>query len=140
MTRKLLVAALMASSLLISGCGELSVGYADYGKLLETPQIKAVLEEGDAKMQDIQTAAEAELAGREDLTEEEVQKVQLDVQRKLIGVQQAYMTQYTQKLNEAAAAVSKEKSLEIIIDSSKDEPMVLMGGIDVTDEMVKKLQ
>ena len=130
----------MASSLLVSGCGELNVGYADYGQLLETPQIKTVLEEGDTKMQEIQTAAEAELAGREDLTDEEIQKVQLDVQRKIIGIQQAYYTQYMQKMNEAAAAVSKERSLEIIIDSSKAEPTVLMGGVDVTDDMVKKLQ
>lgn len=126
--------------MLMGGCGELHVGYADYEKLLETPQIKAVLEEGDAKMQEIQTAAEAELSGREDLTDEEVQKVQADVQRKLAGLQQAYFTQYTQKMNAAAEAVSKEKSLEIIIDSSENQKMIFTGGIDVTDDLIKKLQ
>ena len=135
-----MIAALAASSMLMGGCGELNVGYADYEKLLETPQIKAVLEEGDAKMQEIQTAAEAELSGREDLTEEEIQKVQADVQRKLAGLQQAYFTQYTQKMNAAAEAVSKEKSLEIIIDSSENQKMVFTGGIDVTEDLVKKLQ
>ena len=140
MNRKVLIAALAASSMLMGGCGELNVGYADYEKLLETPQIKAVLEEGDAKMQEIQTAAEAELSGREDLTEEEIQKVQADVQRKLAGLQQAYFTQYTQKMNAAAEAVSKEKSLEIIIDSSENQKMVFTGGIDVTEDLVKKLQ
>ena len=126
--------------MVISGCGELNVGYADYEKLLDTPQIKAVLDEGEAKAQEIQTAAEAELSGREDLTEEEIQKVQTDVQRKLAGIQQAYFTQYTQKMNAAAEAVSKEKSLEIIIDSSENQKMIFMGGIDVTDDLVKKLQ
>lgn len=140
MNRKVLIAALAASSMLMGGCGELHVGYADYEKLLETPQIKAVLEEGDAKMQEIQTAAEAELSGREDLTDEEIQKVQSDVQRKLAGLQQAYFTQYTQKMNAAAEAVSKEKSLEIIIDSSENQKMVFTGGIDVTEDLVKKLQ
>ena len=134
-----MIAALAASSMLMGGCGELNVGYADYEKLLETPQIKAVLEEGDAKMQEIQTAAEAELSGREDLTEEEIQKVQADVQRKLAGLQQAYFTQYTQKMNAAAEAVSKEKSLEIIIDR-ENQKMVFTGGIDVTEDLVKKLQ
>ena len=135
-----MIAALAASSMLMGGCGELNVGYADYEKLLETPQIKAVLEEGDAKMQEIQTAAEAELSGREDLTEEEIQKVQADVQRKLAGLQQAYFTQYTQKMNAAAEAVSKEKSLEIIVDSSEDQKMIMMGGVDVTNDLVQKLQ
>ena len=140
MNKKLLIGALAVTSMLVSGCGELNVGYADYEKLMETPQIKAVLDEGEAKMQEIQTAAETELAGREDLTEEEIQKVQTDVQRKLAGLQQAYFTQYTQKMNAAAEAVSKEKSLEIIIDSSENQKMIFMGGIDVTDDLVKKLQ
>ena len=140
MNKKLLIGALAVMSMLVSGCGELNVGYADYEKLMETPQIKAVLDEGEAKMQEIQTAAETELAGREDLTEEEIQKVQTDVQRKLAGLQQAYFTQYTQKMNAAAEAVSKEKSLEIIIDSSENQKMIFMGGIDVTDDLVKKLQ
>ena len=140
MNKKLLIGALAVMSMLVSGCGELNVGYADYEKLMETPQIKAVLDEGEAKMQEIQTAAETELAGREDLTEEEIQKVQTDVQRKLAGLQQAYFTQYTQKMNAAAEAVSKEKSLEIIIDSSENRKMIFMGGIDVTDDLVKKLQ
>lgn len=130
----------MSVALLSSGCGELNVGYADYEKLMETPQIKAVLDEGESKMQQIQTEAETQLSSREDLTDEEVQKVQLDVQRKLAGLQQAYLTQYTQKMNAAAAEVAKEKSLEIIVDSSENQKMIFTGGIDVTDDLVKKLQ
>ena len=140
MNRKILCAALLATSMLASGCGELNVGYADYEKLLDTPQIKAVLDEGEAKAREIQEAAEVELAGREDLTDEEIQKVQMDVQRKLAGIQQAYFTQYTQKMNAAAEAVSKEKSLEIIVDSSEDQKMIMMGGVDVTADLVQKLQ
>ena len=140
MKKGIMAAALLASTLLISGCGELNVGYADYAKLMETPQIKAILDEGDAKVQEIQTEAEASLSGREDLTDEEIQKVQADVQRKLMGLQQAYFTQYTQKMNAAAEAVSKEKSLEIIIDSSEEQKMIFTGGIDVTEDLVKKLQ
>ena len=130
----------MAATLITGGCGELNVGYADYAKLMETPQIKAILDEGDSKVQEIQQEAEASLAGREDLTDEEMQKVQQELQRKLMGLQQAYLTQYTQKMNEAASAVSKEKSLEIIVDSSEDQKMVFVGGIDVTEDLVKKLQ
>ena len=140
MNRKILCAALLAATMAVSGCGELNVGYADYEKLMDTPQIKAVLEEGEAKAREIQEAAEAELAGREDLTDEEIQKVQTDVQRKLMGIQQAYFTQYTQKMNAAAEAVSKEKSLEIIVDSSEDQKMIMMGGVDVTNDLVQKLQ
>ena len=130
----------MTATLTMSGCGEVNVGYADYEKLLEAPQIKAVLDEGETKAREIQEAAEAELASREDLTDEEIQKVQMDVQRKLMGIQQAYITQYMQKMNAAAEAVSQEKSLEIIVDSSEDQKMVFMGGIDVTDDLIQKLQ
>ena len=140
MSKKLLIAALAAASMMVSGCGELNVGYADYEKLMDTPQIKAVLDEGEAKIQEIQAAAEAEISGREDLTDEEIQKVQSDVQRKMLGIQQAYFTQYTQKMNAAAEAVSKEKSLEIIIDSSDNQKTIFMGGIDVTDDLIQKLQ
>ena len=140
--KKIMTAALLIASLFMTGCGsQVNIGYVDGAKIMnEAPQIKAVIEEGGKKAEEIQNEAQTTLENNPDWTEEEQNKAIMELQRKLQGIEQAYSTQLKYKFDEALAAIAQEKKLDVVVDSSENQPVVLMGGIDVTDEVIKKLQ
>ena len=140
--KKIMTAALLIASLFMTGCGsQVNIGYVDGSKIMnEAPQIKAVIEEGGKKAEEIQNEAQTTLENNPDWTEEEQNKAIMELQRKLQGIEQAYSTQLKYKFDEALAAIAQEKKLDVVVDSSENQPVVLMGGIDVTDEVIKKLQ
>ena len=140
MMKKFLLIATVLMTMLISGCGEVNIGYVDGEKLMDTPQMKTIRDEGEKKLQEAEEAAIAELTAKENATDEEKQKAQLETQQKLIGIQQAYASQLKQKLDAALADIVKSKNVDVVIDSSESQKIVFEGGIDLTDEVVKKLQ
>ena len=103
----------------------------------ESPQIKAVIEENEQKIIALQEEAQKELEGKQG---EELIKAQSDLQRKLQGINQAYATQLKHKLDEVLAEMSQSKKIDVVVDSSKEQPLVMKGGIDLTDELIQKLQ
>ena len=140
MMKKFLLIATILMTMLISGCGEVNIGYVDGEKLMDTPQMKTIRDEGEKKLQEAEEAAIAELTAKENATDEEKQKAQLETQQKLMGIQQAYASQLKQKLDAALADIVKSKNVDVVIDSSESQKIVFEGGIDLTDEVVKKLQ
>ena len=136
-TKKILAALLLSSTLLITGCGQLNIGYVDGAKIEQTPQMKAIIDEGRQKMQELQTQADKDLEGKSD---EEKQKISEEVQRKAMGISQAYSTQLRHKLDTALEEISTAKNLDVVLDSSETSPTVPLGGIDVTEEVIQKLQ
>ena len=136
------IAALIVASLLMTGCGgETNVGVINIDKVMtDAPQVKAIMDEGAQKMTEVQTAAAAEFENNPDWTEEEINKAQADVQRKILGIDQAYATQFKHKLDEVLSVIAQEKKLDVVVDSSSEQPIILKGGIDVTDEVIQKLQ
>lgn len=140
-SKKIKVAALLVASFFVTGCGsQANIGYIDSAKVMETPQIKAIFEEGQKKVTEIQNEAATTLENNPDWTEEERNNALAETQRKLVGISQAYNTQLKYKLDEAIQGISQEKELDVVVDSSKEQPIVLHGGIDITDEVVQKLQ
>lgn len=136
-----MAAMLAVSSLMITGCGQVNIGYIDSQKVLsDAPQIKAVIEESKKKLEEVETEAMAEMEKNPNWTDEEKMKAQGDIQRKIIGINQAYATQLKHKLDEALADIAKQKNLDAVVDSSKDNPIMLRGGVDLTDEVIQKLQ
>ena len=82
-----------------------------------------------------------ELNSKQDVSEEDMQQAQVDFQRRMQSVGQAYNTQLRQKLDAAVANVINEKgNIDVVLDSSKTNPQVFMGGVDLTDEVIQKLQ
>ena len=130
----------MIAAMLMSGCGGVNIGYLDSDKIMETPQLKAIREEGETKFQEVENQVYEDLAAKQDASDEEKQQAQMEAQRKLMGIQQAYSSQIKQKLDTALAEVVKSKNIDIVLDSSEDQKVVFEGGIDLTDEVVKKLQ
>lgn len=140
LSRKIKTGILIAATLAFTGCGSVNIGYVDGAKVMnEAPQIKNIMDEGAKKVEEIQQEAAA-LQDNPDMTDEERSKAQADIQRKLIGVNQAYATQLQHKINETLAGIAQEKKLDVVVDSSESQPIVLEGGVDVTAEVIQKLQ
>ncbi len=136
------LAALIVATFLMTGCGsEANIGVIDVEKVMsDAPQIKAIMDEGAQKMTEIQNETATELENHPDWTEEEIAKAQIELQRKIMGIDQAYATQFKYKLDEVLAGIAQEKNLDVVIDSTTEQPLILKGGIDVTDEVIQKLQ
>lgn len=126
---------------LLAGCGQVKVGYINGERITkEAPQIKATMEEGTQKMQEVQQEVIKKLEENPDMSQEESEKLQTEAQRKAMGYSQQYITQVQQKLNVALEEISKEKNIDVVLDNSNYQKSVFIGGIDLTDEAIKKLQ
>ena len=125
----------------MSGCGQVKVGYVDGDRVVkEAPQIKALVDEGNRKMQDAQTEAENKLQENPNISQEDAQKIQTEAQRKMASLNQSYSMQLQNKLQEALADISKQKKLDVVVDSSVQQPVAISGCVDVTDDAIQKLQ
>ena len=140
MLKKLLLMITIVAAMLVSGCGEVSIGYIDSEKLMDAPQIKTIREEGETKLQEAEMKMIEDITAKQDAPDEEKQQVQMEAQRKLMGIQQAYSSQIKQKLDAALADIVKARKIDIVLDSSEDQKVIYEGGIDLTDEVLKKLQ
>ena len=136
-TKKFFATVILGFTLFMTGCGQMNLGTIDIDKIEDTPQMKAIREEGEQKMQELQDQLLKDTQGK---SEEEMQKAAEDYQRKAMGIGQAYDTQMKHKLDTVLAEIAEAKKLDAVVESSKDMPTVYKGGIDVTDEVVQKLQ
>lgn len=142
MNRKIKSAlAIFFTTFMISGCGEVQLGYIDAERVIdEAPQLKSVLEEGNKKVQELQEQAADELASKQNVEDADIEQARQDFQRRVASVGQAYNTQLRQKLDAAVAQVVANKNIDVVLDSSQENPQVFLGGIDLTDEVIQKLQ
>ena len=140
MKKKLLMIVMIVATMFISGCGEVNIGYLDGEKLMDAPQIKSIRDEGETKLKEAELQIETELAAKPEASDEEKQKAQIAAQGKLMGIQQAYASQIKQKLDSALADIIKAKNIDVVVDSSEDRKIVHEGGIDLTEEVLQKLQ
>ncbi len=138
---KAIAVVLLTASIFVAGCGSVHIGTVDRSRVQEeAPAIKAVVAEANTKLMEAQSEAQAKFEANPKMTQEEAQQLQMETQRKLAGLNQMYSIQLEQKLNVAVQDIVKEKRLDIVMDSSKNYPSVLMGGVDITDEVIGKLQ
>ena len=140
MKKKFLLIATLAATMFMTGCGEVNMGYLDGEKLMDAPQIKAIREEGETKLQEAETQVTADLAAKQNASDEEKQQAQMEAQRKLMGIQQAYSSQIKQKLDSALADIVKSKNVDVVIDNSASQKVLFKGGIDLTEDVLNKLQ
>ena len=133
--------ALSAAMTLLAGCGKINVGYVDGERVIkEAPQLKTIMDEGNEKLLAAEQEAEEALKNTEGKSEEEIQKIGQDAQRKLMGLNQQYANRLQQTLDTALADIAKERKLDAVVDNLEEQKTVILGGIDVTDDVIKKLQ
>ena len=132
---KAAAAVLLTASMFAAGCGQVHIGTMDRERVhTEAPQIKAVIAEANEKLMEAQQEAQTKFEANPNMTAEEAQ-------RKMAGLNQMYMIQYEQKLNVAVQDIAKEKELDIVLDAGSEKaPTVFTGGVDITDDVIGKLQ
>lgn len=140
-----LLAAAFAAMMLMSGCGQVKIGYIDGERVAkEAPQIASLVEEGNQKLQEAQQQAEQDVQKKREenpnMSQEEAQKLQTDAQQKLQGLNQSYALQLRQKIDAALAKVSKDKKLDAVVNNSQEQPTAVSGAVDVTDDVIQELQ
>ena len=138
--KKLAAVALLASSLLIAGCGAGQIASVDVEKIMaEAPRVKKLMEEAQSKVTAEQQKFEQENSGKE-LSDEEAFKVQMDFQRKLESINQAYASQIKSRMDVVIEEISREKNIDVVISNSEEQKILFKGGIDITQDVIKKMQ
>lgn len=138
---KLAAATLLVASLMLTGCGQGQIGSVDVNKVMtEAPRVKTLMTEAETKVKEAQEKFEQDKAAKPDMTEEEINKAQMDFQRKLEGINQAYTSQIKNRMDVVIEEIAREKNIDVVISNPADQKMLHHGGIDVTDEVIKKMQ
>lgn len=136
-----LLAAAFAATMLMSGCGQVKIGYIEGSRVMqEAPQVKALVDEGNQKINEAREEAQKSLQDNPDMSQEDAQKTQAQAQQKMASLNQSYQMQLQQKVSAALQDIAKEKKLDVVVDSEKEQPMALSGCVDVTDDVIAKLQ
>lgn len=144
--KKRITAALMSvlcAAALFAGCGKVNVGYVDQNRIQnEAPQIKASIEELQGKMTEVQKEAEQKLqeASSSGASDEDMQKLQQQLQMKAAGVQQQYAIQIKAKVDAAMDDIVKAKKLDTVVNSNGKDGVIVSGGVDITEDVIQKLQ
>ena len=144
--KKRITAALMSvlcAAALFAGCGKVNVGYVDQNRIQnEAPRIKASIEEMQGKMTEGQKEAEQKLqeASSSGASDEDMQKLQQQMQMKAAGVQQQYAIQIKAKVDAAMDDIVKAKKLDTVVNSNGKDGVVVSGGVDITEDVIQKLQ
>ena len=136
-----LLAAAFAATMLMSGCGQVKIGYIEGSRVMqEAPQVKALVDEGNQKINEAREEAQKSLQDNPDISQEDAQKTQAQAQQKMASLNQSYQMQLQQKVSAALQDIAKEKKLDVVVDSEKEQPTALSGCVDVTDDVIAKLQ
>ena len=144
--KKRIVAAVMSvlcAVALLAGCGKVNVGYVDQNRIQnEAPQIKSSMDEMQSKMAEVQQEAEQKFqeAAASGASEEDMQKLQQQMQMKAAGVQQQYAIQIKAKVDAAMDDIVKAKKLDTVVNSNGKDGVVVSGGVDITEDVIQKLQ
>ena len=141
LAKKLAATALLAASLILTGCGQPQIGSVDVDKVMaEAPRVKNLLTEAEGKIKEAEQKFEADYANKDNMSEEDLAKVQMDFQRKLESINQAYASQIRNRMDVVVEEISREKNIDVVINNSKEQRMIFHGAVDVTDDCIKKMQ
>lgn len=138
---KLAATALVAVSLMFTGCGEGQVGCVDKSKVMtDSPRAKTATEEAKAEVDKILAAFDEKYPNQSEMSEEDAAKAQLELQRDLQKVQQKFSAQLESRFTVVVAEVANEKNIDVVIENNADQKLLHHGGIDITADVIKKMQ
>jgi outer membrane protein len=126
--------AMAAAMLLVSGCGSDKAGVIDAQRIVQESEMgKQFKQEIMDKQKEISDKLEQEKAG---LSPEDLQKRQMELNQEYNASVSEKQEQFKEALDKAYGEVAKEKGVSVIIYKES----VASGGVDVTDDVIKKLQ
>lgn len=147
----LVAAAVALMSVFMAGCGnDTKLGYVDAERVMnEAPQIKTIRENIDSKNKEIEAKEQELYNNKASMSEEDFKKAQMDIQRQYQGISMQYQSQLKNTMDKVLAEVSTEKDLSAVVPKTlvrsngmqiEKKDFVIQGGIDITDEVIQKLQ
>ena len=127
----------MVSTILLAGCGAekpSTIGIVDMQKIMtENPKIKQMQEQLNTKAQELTANLEKQ---RATLKPEEFQQKEQLAYAEFMKLKQEFEAQIETQTKKVLEEVAKEKKLGAVIYKNG----MAWGGIDVTDDVLKKLQ
>lgn len=144
-----LVVALM--TVFMTGCGnDTKLGYLDAERVMnEAPQIKTIRDNIDTKNKEIEAKEQDLYNKKASMSDEDFKKEQMNIQRQYQGLDMQYKSQIKNTMDKVLAEVSTEKELSAVVPKTlvrsngmqiQKQEFVIQGGIDITDEVIQKLQ
>ena len=139
--KKFAAVALLATSLMLTGCGQDQIGYIDVNKVMEeAPRVKTIMADAETKMKEAEQKFEQDRAAKPDMPQEDLAKMQMDFQRKISGINQAAASQIQSRVNVVVGEISQSKNIGVVIANSPDQKVLFKGGIDITQDVINKMQ
>lgn len=139
--KKFAAAALIVSSLVFTGCGQGQIGCVDKDKVMaEAPRAKAVTEEAKAEIDKTIAAFDEKYPDKENMSAEDAAKAQMELQRDLQKINQKYSAQLESRFSVVVAEIANSKNIDVVIANSEDQKLLFQGGIDITSEVISKMQ
>ena len=140
LTKKLAAVAIFAASLILTGCGQSQIGSVDVDKIMkDAPRVKTLMTEAENKIKETQEKFQQEYGDKE-MTEEETLKAQMEFQRKIEGINQGYASQIKSRMDVVIDEIAKEKNIDVVLSNSAEDKAIFHGAIDITDDVIKKMQ
>lgn len=135
----------------MAGCGnDTKLGYLDAERVMnEAPQIKTIRDNIDTKNKEIEAKEQDLYNKKASMSDEDFKKEQMNIQRQYQGLDMQYKSQIKNTMDKVLAEVSTEKELSAVVPKTlvrsngmqiQKQEFVIQGGIDITDEVIQKLQ
>ena len=135
MKKGLLVGMALMGTLLVAGCGsEPQFGVLDGQRVMaESPKIQAIQQELTTKGEALQEQLRKD---QKTMSAAQFAKKQKETMQEFMVIRKGLETQLEATMETATSEVAAEKKLNLILYKQG----VAQGGIDVTDDVIKKLQ
>ena len=135
MKKGLLVGMALMGTLLVAGCGsEPQFGVLDGQRVMaESPKIQAIQQELQTKGEAMQEQLRKD---QKSMSAAQFAKKQKETMQEFMVIRKGLETQLEATMETATSEVAAEKKLTLILYKQG----VAQGGIDVTDDVIKKLQ
>ena len=154
LNKKSLCALLMVGiiTIFVSGCSNTKMGVVDTERIMkESPQIQTITksqtEQYTQKQQELTQKLQNDKAN---MSDEDYQKSFNAAKAELSAMESQFNSELKTTIDKAMADVSKEKNLSAVVmkdlvqtnqmGQPTKEEFVIQGGIDITDDLIQKLQ
>jgi len=154
LNKKSICALLMVGiiTIFVSGCSNTKMGVVDTERIMkESPQIQTMTKSQTEQYTQKQKELTEKLKNdKANMSDEDYQKSFNAAKAELGAMEDQFNSELKTTIDKAMADVSKEKNLSAVVmkdlvqtnqmGQSTKEEFVIQGGIDVTDDLIQKLQ
>lgn len=139
-------------AIFVSGCSNTKMGVVDTERIMkESPQIQTITKsQTEQYTQKQQELTEKLKNDKANMSDEDYQKSFNAAKAELSAMESKFNSELKTTIDKAMADVSKEKNLSAVVmkdlvqtnqmGQPTKEEFVIQGGIDITDDLIQKLQ